>query len=915
MDAFWLLANSDGGLNELLDQALQTLEDMPWELRHLFYTRLLPTLGNAIVPALFRRLKEVASPKDPTLSGQLVDAITAIERSDVSTSAIALLSSDNPLTQRAAMKILSRRPSAAALDRLWQLHCSGQADPAHYRYPVEQHDFFLYDDSFGALRSCVRLQPMWLEKTIHRLDTSVESMQVHDLAYLLANLDNAADIWRRCKPALYRLVPKEKDRCLASNIYKHGDVEEIEWLVERVNREDDLLGPKALQALIKLAPDLAVQHLDQLPAQLLNSTRHWCFAEILAKRPEATCARIAEMLDGSADPFDIALVFNGDENSLRVDILDHLLRRLETMLEKELLEPSPPNQGRAYRAFLVLSRLSHPDLLACMRRRRGTSLEEKLTEWLLREGPRDASEQPAQRDGLQVLYMFEGAGFTRIINRYLQAESKYKRFRGLELAFKRPDETTIKLLCEISMRDELWGDHILEQGQAMETLVYLGRWHEAVVAIIRWGLPVRMKLLYSCADQGPIDDTAIAPALQAIDREASIGVGAVLALGLGGRIDQAARIRSILSGAAPESELADACVISLGLLRDSSPEAVKLLIDQLNAGQNRYGVVIGLLQSGSEPALDALIAKLHAKFNVSLAIDLLRRHYTSERAAKIIRAQLRDAPVDQLEDLLTPLVNLEDELLTPFLEGDRIRDYLREQSFADEGSGWIVGTKAMAIRGLSKFDADAAFLAALKTLQNSGSHDREWYAYLLVEIDMSRATGSLLEQALVEEDPVVFQSMARALSAMDISETLLRWATSEKVECRLAACRMAAANARGADALSSILRKLVGDPDESVAQAARGALLKQRDARAAEALLTSVLSAEAPGLRWILLDALLQVGDPGDEHQLWPAWALAVARDRPYLEREYISDRLKERRKTLADEAKKEVKQRAKLVR
>jgi hypothetical protein len=916
MDALWLLTKSDGEFNNLLDQALRTLEDMPWHPRQVLYAQFLPTLGTAIVPALFKRLEAVAPSEDPTLPLQVVDAITTFEEKNVAESAFDLLRCDNPRTQRIAMRILSRRPSAKALDRLWELHCSGQANPAPYLSDGEQHDMFLYEDSFGALRSCVRLQPSWLERIINHLETAAESMRIHDLAYLLANLDDAAALWHRCKPALYHLIPTDRERCLASNIYKHTDAEEIDWLVGRVHREDDLLGPMALRALIKLDPDLAVQHLDRLPSNLLCSTRRWCFEEILAKRPEATYARIAEMLKRSADPFDIALVFTGDENSLTVDILDVLLDRLETILEKDLVEPRPPNQHPPYRAFLMLSRLDHPDLLECMRRRRGTPLEDKLTEWLLREGPLpDVWEQPPQRDGLRVLYKFGGNGFTRVVNRYLQAASRYGRLRGLELAFKRPDETTIELLRDITMRNERWDGRILEQGMAMEALVYLGRWQEAVVPIIRWGLPVRMRLLRECVGHGPVEDSVIAPALEALDRGETINTGAILALGLGGRSDQVARIRSILRCAGPGSELAQACVISLGLLRDFSPEAVELLIDQLNWDQARYGVLIGLLESDSEAALDALISRLHARFNISLAIDLVRKPYTRERAAAIIRTRLRDASVNQFQELLTPLIGIEDELLTPFLECDRIRDYLREQSFADEGSNWIVGAKVMAIRGLSKFDHDAAFLAALKTLQNPNSHDRESYPYLLVDIDGARATEALLEHAFVEEDPVVFQSMARALRAVDLSGHLLCWATSEKVECRLATCRMAAANAGSANTLSTILRKLVGDPDEEVAQAARDALLKQRDARAVESLLTSVLSMEDPGLRWILLDALLQLGDPGDEYQPWPAWALTVARDRPSLERDYINDRLKERREALANEAKKETEQQAKRVR
>jgi hypothetical protein len=908
MDVVWLLANSDGELNDLLDQAMRTLEGIPWEPRQELYTLLLPTVGSAILPSLFRRLEAVAPSEDPTLSRQVVDAITAFDQKDVAASAIGLLTSDNPRTQRLAMRILSRRPSAEALDRLWELHCSGQADSTPYLMPGEQHDLFLYEDSFDALRSCVRLEPVWLERTICRLDAASEPMPIHDLAYLLASIDDAAALWHRCKPTFYRLVPTTHERCLASNIYKHADAEEIEWLIDRVHREDDLLGPTALRALIKLAPDLAVQHMDRVPDRLLYLTRNWCFEELLAKRPEATYTRVAEMLSSRANPYDLAEVFSGDDNSLTVDILNVLLDHLGNVLEKKLSEPSPPNQYLLNRAFLMLAGLSFPDLLECMRRRRGTPLEEKLTEWLLQAGPPpDVWDRPVPRYGLELLYKIGGTGFTRVVNRYLQASSRYGRIRGLELAFKRPDETTIELLRDITMRDELWGDRILEQGQAMESLVYLGRWHEVVIAVIRWGLPVRMRLLHACTNQDPIDGSAMAPALQALDREETIDTGAILAVGLGGRIDQAARIRSILRETPPGSELAKACIISLGLLQDSSAEAVELLMKQLNADKNEYGVLSGLIQSDNELALDALIARLHAKFNISLAIDLMRKPHTRQRATEIIRARLRDASSDQLQELLTPLLSLEDEFLAPFLEAGRIRDSLREWSFAEEGSVWIVGSKAMAIRGLSKFDREAAFLAARKALQNSASYDREYYPYLLVEFDVERATETLLDHALVEKDPVILRSMARALREVDLSELLSRWVISEDVDCRLAACHMVAANARGSDAIAQILSKLVEDADDGVAQAARDALRQKRETRAAETLLNAVLSADDRSIRWILLDALLNTADPDDEHRPWPTWARAVAEGRPYLERVYINDRLKERRKALAEAGKKEV--------
>ena len=726
-------------------------------------------------------------------------------------------------------------------------------------------------------------------------------MPVHDLAYLLANLNDAAELWRRCKASLYRLVPTNRERCIASNINTHVDIEETGWLVERVHREDDHLGPYALRALIKLDPDLAVQHLDRLQHHLLYFTRHWCFQALLAKRPEATYARIADMLRSSADPYALARVFSGEENSLTVDILDVLLDCLDSILQKELSEPGPPNQCPPYGAFLMLSRVSHPDLLARMRHRAGTALEEKLTAWLLGERP-----LVAVREGIEVLYKFGGIGFTRVINGYLRSTTSHDRYRGLELAMKRPDDDTIALLRDISLRDELSGGHIVERGLAMATLVYLGKWHEVILAVIRWGVQIPMNVLLECADRGANDDAFIALALEASERTDPVDAGRVMALGLARCADQAAKIRTTFRDATPDSELAQACVISLALLRDSSPETVELLIAQLNADQHLYWVRMGLLQLNSARALDALVAKLRAKFDVVLTIDLLRNPYSAPRAAEIIRTRLRDAPAHELDDMLTPLGRLADEFLAPLVNDVWIRDYLREMSYADEGPAWVVGSKAVAIRGLSKFDRHAAFLAARKALQNSRSHDRPLYPSLLVELDASRALDVLLEQAIVEKDPHTFHSIGRALSSQELSAPLLQWTTSEEVNRRLAACRLAAVIAHNSGAISDTLRKLVDDPDDGVARAARDALRKQRDARATSSLLAAVLAEESHAVRWIFLDALLELGDPDGEDQSWPAWAKAAASGRPFLEREYIGKRITERRESMAQEFRKE---------
>jgi hypothetical protein len=912
LDALWLLTDSGSEPSELLDRALESLEQMPLHVREDFYSTRLPTLGDAIVQPLFRRLEAVAQTDDPMIIKQIAKAIIATEGADVPQLAKRSLHSQNPRTQRAAMLILSKRPSPAALDRLWELHCLASANPAPYLHSYEQHKYQLYEDSFGALRSCVRTEPTWLEKTINRLDDASEPGSVHDLAYLLANLDDAAPLWRRCKPILFRLVPATHERCLAACIYQHGDTDAIEWLVERVksavdSKVDSLLGPAALRALIRLAPDIAIQRLDCIAPYLLNPTRHWCFHELLTKQPENTCIRVAEMLTSSARPFELAWAFTGEENLVTPEILEVLLDKLEVILDAELRTPSRAGTTGLYQAFMLLSRLGYPELLERIQRRAGTPLEDKLTEWLLGRGaiPGGLS-HPTGPMGLEVLYRMGGDGFTKVVNSKLQERHQHVRAVALGLAFKHPDQTTISLLRDISMLDELWGNHPIEQARAVEILGYLDKWPEAIEAIARWGTPVASDVVVARESLRPLDDNIMAPALAALTPGRSVTAGAVIALGLGGRVDQVARIRSILEEAEPESDLATACIQSLRMLNDSSPQTVRLLIDRLNVDRQRYSAQVTLLQSGSDLALDDLLGRLRGTFDVSLAINLLRNPASKDRATEIIRATLRETPNQQMEDTLDPLLAFAEEFSDTFISETRVRDFLRDTSFAEDSTHVLIGFKPKAVRCLSKFDPDAAFLAALKAMQNPASHDRGCYPYLLIELDAPRAVEALLEQASIEEDDVVLGSIARALRSEDLGHTVLTLSTSKQAKERLAACRVCRSNPRAFETMSALLHKLVEDGDERVAQTARVAIRLRRDALASDSLVSAISSTDDRNARWILLDALLLIADPGDAHRPWPEWAAMATRGRPYFEQKYVADRLKQRRDSLANEVKRE---------
>jgi len=901
MDVLWLLTHSTDEAGELIDAAILALEGGNYNLRETLYKRLLPTLGPALLPALFRRLRRVAVADDTLHEAQVIHAITAVDSDVPASLAAELLGHESRRVQRSAMRILARRPSAAALDRLWALHVEMKAVPERFLRQKE-HEIMLYKESFNALRSCSKLDPPWIERAIERAETSPEPTLVHDLAYLLGDVQSGSDIWRRCKTRLFRLVPTLHDRSLIANIFVHGDRDEIDWLVERVPSEVNLAGPWALKALARLAPDLAVRELPRLPIRELGPTKHWYVPELLAKRPEATRAQLLSMMRAAEDPWDIAFVFQGDEDSLDEEMLDVLLSDFEHRLSSELSAPKTEESSSLYRPLMLLSRINRLELLKHLQRSRGTPLEEKLTEWMLRQGPQANDwNRPVHGYGIELLQKLGGMGFTRTVNAYLKAGTRWGRLPALNLAFKRPDVETIRLLRSISEQEELWGDYVLEQTHALEALAYLGYWHDAVRGVMRWGLVFQLTAAFR--SRAPLDEAALSPAIAEVLAGGVPSPGSVFVLGLSGWCPATERVRSLLSSAPADSDLAYACMITLGLCQDDSPDAVSLIAAQLEVEKHRYQAKIALLRIGSHAAIDLLLADLRNQFDLSLAIDLYQRTDSRERALEIIENRLATLSAYHMEDLVGDLFELSDDLVAPFLEDIRVRDLLRERSFADDGFGWRTDSKGAAIRGLARFDRSRATLAALRALENPEAHDRGHYPSLVVEIAGERAVEMLVKQAVTEKSTSVIWAMARALDESGYGGVLAAILTSGDPARRLAGCRLSEKMRLPASVVTT-LEALTEDPDDTVVTAASRALRFQRAAQHADTLIQSLLNEQDPSRRWILIDAVLAIADPGDSHRPFPRWVGETFGRSPSFEQDYVIEKLKERRSKLEEEAK-----------
>jgi hypothetical protein len=875
-------------------------------LQEVLYRELLPTLGPRILPALLRRLEAVAVGPDLFLLENVVEGVVTFPRDAVVPEALRLLRSDLPLVQRAGMKLLARHPAPEALDRLWEIHCALVANRRRF-CRAHEHEIEPYQNSFDSLLACVRQQPMWLEGAIARADPSQHP--VHDLAYLLGNLEDAVALWRRCKRLLFEKIAPQRERSLAVNIVQHHDSDEIEWLRSRVDRDQDLVGPTALRALARINPDIAVAELPRLPVHLLSPTKRSCFGEILRRRPDAARGYILRLLRQEPPVAQAITVYQENSGAVDAATLDALLDLLERVLDVELSRDTNDSSPLFYLLCQLLTSLNHIDHLEWMARRSKSLLAAKLTAWHLRRGPMTGPfGHPDRGLALAVLERLQSSGYTRVVNQSLNSTNQFTRIEGLRKAARWPDWQTVAHLLYLSQRDDLHEVGPVEQEYATTALAAIGEDAHVIASVLRWGRRVLGR-----ARRLPrrVDDACMAAVFAVLEQGGEQLHGAILTLGIGGRSDRKEQIQAILQSAPPASETALACLIALRLLGDQAEESIPLFARQLEIPEHRYAAVAALLRVKKDGAFNVLLRHLEGAYDEGLAIQLLTEARTSKRAARLLRERLLSVSAPEKADLIEKLSHVvrDQKLLLSVLDDTAIRDFLYEAAFASERDLWIGSARPAIVRALARFDATAAFEAGRKLLVSPDTEQRERYPSLLVEINPVAAITCLLEQGCEEKTKGMRWAIGRALAAVPAFATLrlrrdlVRWLADSRPVHRRVACEVIGWLPALTGRLVAEVRGHLEDTDVRVSTAAGEALDRQENAEAAWEVLRALHREREWHRRWVLLDAVISLADPGDVHAAAPQWYEHARAMLPPAMRDYLAERVTKRRDELRQQA------------
>lgn len=855
MDVFHLLSEQQDGRG-LCGRLLMLLEQQR-TVRHESLFQSLVTLGPRILPIMFDRLKVACAEHNDIRKWEISDAISAFEAPQIADEVCRLLNNGTADERTAVLRVLRKRPIATALDGVWKLHHDMQERPELFWHGDRDGAPFLYDDSMRTLRACVALDIRWLEDALMREDPA--RGRLHDLAYLLASHPDGAETWRRCKSLLLAAIPDAKARCLAVNIGRYRDVEEVGRLVAWSAQEKDLLGPTAVRALARIDPVEAVKRLVALSERDLYMKRSWHVPLLRELVPDVLDAALLKAVRSANDPWDVAFVFQGAEDTVPVAILDATLDALSAQLQWLKENPSAENQVPLFRSLLCLAEISRPELLDCFSRRANSDLGERLKDYLIRARPTGAD----YKEGMSVLERVDPDRYADVVAAHLKTTVVPEIYAVLPLAGRTSHPSVAGELLRICVESHN-RPNTAEGCLAFRALGSTGS-PKLVEAICKVGLACPSDL-NAYVRSGVITAEDVAPALEQLQSDNSVATAAaVLALSLCSWSAATSEVLALLAKVPSDSDVALACVHFLWQVGPQSSDAIEVLLRQLRVPRTAGYAFAALMRTATSSAALA---------------QHLRQAFEFERAAAVIEtlpdaslvdmlAESVERAAHRLDERLAQLVRLPDDVVVRILRSDDVRARIAAAAL-DYDAGFVVGAQARAVRALSTWNPALAVLATEKVLRNAKAHDRVRYPGLLMRLDAARGTEFLAERVVVEQSSVLCHAMGRALATAGAGPRIRALLSSVLRERRLAGCVLGGFCEDDAG-IEALLRTLILDMDGEVAAEALAALERRRRRRDEVQLKTRILATRDRHQRWLSIDGLLRVGDLGDEGTL-PRW-------------------------------------------
>ena len=722
MDTFWLLAAEDAGPRTLV-QLMAKVDDYTFEN----YIRLLPTLGQRSVPILLELLNRITSDSSCGYKVSLIRKalvnLAQQEKIELRDEITVLLNTSYRFQQSVAIAVLEALPNPLHLDRLWELH---QQYRDAWDNKTDSYNIRDYQASFAALRAGIKLNPEWLRNRI--LDADNNRERISELGYLLSGLEHsdAPAIWRDTSDILMSKISQSKPRSLINCIAHFGDHKKIDFVIEHLSCSEDSASWAAIEALTILAPQEAVDRLIEVEDFDRYVTRNQWLPHLLRVRPIQTRQRILELAQSVPRGYKlIADIFWERPDELDEVMLRFVLRTLETDLHN-LRETFAEEPSILYTPLEFIGRIACPKLLKVLQAEAGGELERLIVEVAFSRLHTNSNIFDHIRENARrILILMGGQGITTLINRELASEHFWVRHGGLNWAFVRADDRTIKRLAAVARRPiprdangKPESGPSQEFDQAMAALAALGADSVLVEILTQADVVIPTDDLADLralrAHCGPMQKILTNSALELLQDPASpedLQLTSLVIAWLSGDADLIPTVRTVLERSDPESQIAEYACIALQELGYQSDDFAQLAEHLAQTEINAYqglNTLMGLGNRGLEILQNWIgnQSPTEVTRDIDCVIRTLYRHAKTRQFA--VDAAVSRCPNGGFTHY--PLYDIAAESDNPDL-----RRQILDVAFAEHP--YVIMEPLRAIQGLAKFDVARAIESIERGLQ------------------------------------------------------------------------------------------------------------------------------------------------------------------------------------------------------
>lgn len=860
-DVFWKLARN-AKPEEVGALALQAIRAGVASREHEhFFTEGLGSLGQAIIPGLVWMARQPFSEEEWLLPRYLAKAFVAVAESaseEVASAAVELVDDIDPQIRSIGLNVLGKVAAPQALDLLWSINRERNAAMIAARGDSDRwsEQRMAKEQSFDALARAVRTAPQWLRAKARE---TVDAEDADQLIWLLLQVDERTGraIWAASKHNLLSRV-SPASIAVPRAIRYFRDHDELGRIDAALNDPEPYSAALWFDALASLAPERALERLDQLSSRELWGTSHWWLWGMVRRIGSRVHERLVETVgheqeDGEQTLRELAILYRGEQDLLDAATFDLLIDSFEAIMEREAQGATVQPGAHHHLRSLVASAAS-PILLERLAARKGSRFEYLLARHAISRTGRSSMWRDSDGDDYHfILAAVAGDGYDQFVLAELDRSNSHARTDGVSAAAWTFNADVRARLEAIANDPE---DDTYRQVQLMHALAS-HRADAGLRAMVRGGSPVFLRAA-EVRENGPPwsgeDLAEVERLVQSSDpSERTYGINLC---GFLGEETATSILAPLFDDPALSDEEADLIRGVLSHLGGYRPSFLPRLRKRLGNEDQGGSTAHYLAWSGDAKAREAVVEWLAAdplkqlsSSVVPIAFQLLRHQDSAAGArAYLKRVWKKGFGWGSEGQILSALADAGDNEASAALDAIAYQKPRR-------GDGSVVA----AVRALAKVSRDEAFAAAERFYRRSRT---ESAVYLLLELNPGDGADVLLGDYAGAPVPVrhrIGRLLRRAAPRSQLVETLSRMGASEDGGDRQTAAELA--GWMPFEEPVSFLEGLVDDESEAVEKAALIAL-RQRQADAESAALISSVAAQPRPRQWAWLHALIRRGDP-----------------------------------------------------